>query len=100
MPRMSSSKLRTDPSSSTELAITFSALLSVLKVPAVRTTRFRGSIDRDTIRFKLTSIWAATKVVSTAKWGIAACPPLPVSIILKRSADAINGPFLMANFPV
>ena len=43
--------------------------------------------------------WAATTTVSTHSCGRAAWPPLPSSVIVKRSAAAIIGPGRMAKAP-
>ena len=41
----------------------------------------------------------AQATVSTAVWGRPACPPLPVIVILKKSAAAMKSPGTAATFP-
>ena len=80
-------------------AITFEARLSVWKVPTVTTTLDRGSILRATTDCSATTTWQPTRVVSTARCGSAAWPPLPVMVIVNSSDDAISGPGRIANWP-
>ena len=73
--------VRTVPDIRTSWGMTFRAELSVSNVQTDTTRQDSGSAFRDAIDCNATMIWAATTVVSMQSCGLAACPPLPVTVM-------------------
>ena len=79
------------PSIDTWSGITLEAVPACMTVTET-TAELTGSMLLDTKVCNPEIIEAATGTGSFANWGIAACPPLPKTVILKPSAEAITGP--------
>ena len=86
------------PVSTASPGITFGASPAWM-LPIVTTAGCSGSIRRETMCCRLPTSSAAAATVSTAVWGSPACPPRPVSVSLKKSAAAMNGPGTAATLP-
>ena len=84
--------VRTVPFILTTCGMTLCAVESVATVQTETTTCFSGSTLRLAMVCSATMIWAATTVVSMQSCGLAAWPPLPVTVISNWSAAAIIAP--------
>ena len=58
-----------------------------------------GSVSRETSVWKASTICDPITIGSIASWGEAACPPLPWTVIRKRSDEADPAPARIAIFP-
>uniref|UniRef100_A0A0A9CCE1 Uncharacterized protein n=1 Tax=Arundo donax TaxID=35708 RepID=A0A0A9CCE1_ARUDO len=63
------------------------------------TAPWRGSISQATICLRLRMAVEAATIGLMALWGIAACPPFPLTVAKNRAAVAAKGPGLDETAP-
>lgn len=96
--RVSESSARTESFSVAVSGITLGALPAWI-APTVTTAARVGSMLRATIDCKASTILAAATIGSQPNCGIAPCVPLPVTVIVTESDDAIMQPWRSAKWP-